>query len=84
LGSEFGGKGEMSYEDLKAGGYYGYGYEDAVDEVKDILKKQSFICFNVNEQYSISPIITQKEINGFLKDILDWIFQSSGETTNEL
>ena len=77
------GKRRMSYEDLKAGGYYGYGYEGAIEEVKDILKKQPFMTFNFLEQYSVRPMITQKEINNFLKELLNWVFQSSGETTKK-
>jgi len=59
------------------------GYLEAVDEIKNILKSQPFMKFNVNEQYSIRPIISSKERDSFLKDVLDWVFQSSLGKVNE-
>lgn len=64
--------------------YYDDGYNDAIKDVKNIIKKQPFINFNVNEQYSIRPMITQKEIYGFLEDVLNWVFQSSEGTVRAI
>ena len=70
----------MSSTDVALENEWNWGYNAAVDHVKNILKKQSFIHFNINEQYSIQPLITQAQINKFLKDLLDWIFQESEGT----
>ena len=73
----------MSYADWAAQGNIDYGHERAREEVKEILKNQKFIRFNINEQYSILPIITQGQMNSFLQELLDWVFQSSTQTARD-
>lgn len=47
----------------------------AREQVKTILKRQRFMTFNIKDQYSIRPFITSREIDKFLHEILDWVFQ---------
>ena len=55
------------------------GYRTAIEEVKTILKNQPFMTFNFLEQYSIRPIITSKERDSFLREILEWALQDTDE-----
>ncbi len=53
-------------------------------KVLEICKKQRFLTFNQNNQYSIRPYITQSEAESFVKDILNWVFDEEDRRNDKI
>lgn len=53
--------------------------DNKIREIKEILENQPFLTFNINDQYSIRPMITSRESENFVKSILNWYFSELKE-----